>query len=153
MGNLEDRTVEEALENFYKAQKLDTNTIVESINYYPIGFLKIPFPNVTARQKILHIHDLNHVLMGFDTSLKGEAQLAALELGSGFPKPYRVGYMYSPFAVIPGLVLCPIKVIKAYFRGRKLKNACHIKMSKDQLFQTKVYDIRKILNLPKEIII
>jgi|GEM_PF-5164887 len=149
MGKSDQVTVKEALDNFYKEQQLDVSTTRESINYYPIGFLKIPFPNIKARQKILHIHDLNHILLGFDTSLKGEAQLAALELGSGFPKPYRVGYMYSPFAVIPGLVLCPFKVVKAYFKGRKLKNACHIKMDKKELFKTKVIDIRRDLNLLK----
>lgn len=140
-------SVQEALETFYENQKLDFQTTTQFINYYPLGFVQVPFFNIKARQEILHLHDLNHILMGFDTSLKGEAQLAALELASGFPKGCRIGYLYSPFALLPGLILCPGKLISAFAKGRKMRNACHIKLNKEDLLKSRLTDVFKLLKI------
>lgn len=139
--------VSEALNAFYGDQKLDQGLTKKFINYYPLGFIKVPFINLQARKNILHLHDLNHILFGFNTDLKGEAQLAAMELGSGFPKPHRIGYLYSPFALLPGLLLCPLKVFKAFQKGRKVKNSCHAKMTKAELLNSTVIEIKEHLNL------
>jgi len=140
----------EALKAFYSSQNLDQTANANLITYYPLGFVKIPFVNLSARKAFLHLHDLNHILLNVDTTVRGEAQLAALELGSGFPAQCRIGYLYSPFALLPGLVLCPIRVFKSYFRGRKIKNACHVKMQKDQLLNCTVLEIKTYLGLVSE---
>jgi len=143
----EESTVSQALEAFYKNQNLDFTTTTQKINYYPLGVIKIPFLNLKARQNLLYLHDLNHLLTGFETNLEGEAQLAAFELASGFPRGNRIGYLYSPFALLPGLVLCPLRIAKAFRRGLSLKNACHLKLTKEEILNTKITDIRTALGL------
>jgi ubiquinone biosynthesis protein Coq4 len=147
MSSTDHKTVKDALADFYNDQMLDQKIPLNFINYYPLGWIKIPFVNLQARKNLLHLHDLNHILMGFDTSLSGEAQLAALELGSGFPSHCRIGYLYSPFALLPGLLICPTKVYQAYIRGRSIKNACHIKLSKTELLSSKISDVKNLLGL------
>ena len=140
---------QKALEFFYKNQNLDFATTTQNINFYPLWFIKVPFPNIPARKKLLYLHDLNHVMFGYSTDLRGEAGLAAFELGSGFPKGFRVGYLYSPFALLPGLLLCPISVFQSFRRGFKSKNSCHLKMSKDQILATKVGVLKEKLKSEK----
>jgi len=147
MRDLDKKKVKYALSEFYAEQKLDLDSPSQLINYYPLGWFKIPFINLPARRRLLHLHDINHLLMGYDTSLRGEAQLAALELASGFPSHCRIGYLYSPFALLPGLLLCPIKVYKAFIRGLNTRNACHLKLSKETLFNSKVSDLKDLLNI------
>lgn len=137
--------VSKALEVFYANQNLDQKVTSHAVNYYPLGFIKIPFPNLMARKELLYLHDLNHLLFGFNTSVSGEAQLAALELGSGFPKHCRIGYLYSPFALLPGLLLCPLKVLNAFLKGRSLKNSCHLEWSKSRILNSSLLDIKKEL--------
>lgn len=149
MKKFDQLKVSEALNAFYVDQKLDQDLAKNLINYYPLGFIKVPFINLQARKNLLHLHDLNHILLGFDTTLKGEAQLAAMELGSGFPKPHRIGYLYSPFALLPGLILCPLKVFQAFQEGMRTKNACHVKMTKAELLNSTVIDVRNLLNLAR----
>lgn len=141
-----DLTVKEALSQFYDHQKLDTSVIKNRINFYPLGKIKVPFLNIEARKKIIFYHDLNHIYTGYLTDLVGEGELAAWELASGFPKGFRFGYLYSAFALIPGLVLSPIKMRAAYKKGRHKKNSYMLDMKKSEVAQSKLTEIILLLS-------
>ena len=48
-----------------------------------IGPVPILAPNTAGRRAALLPHDLHHVATGYDTTLVGEAEIGAWELGSG----------------------------------------------------------------------
>ena len=55
----------------------------------PIGKYRIPILPLFGLRPSLTLHDLNHLISGYDLSPRGEVQSAAWELGSGgfAPRP------------------------------------------------------------------
>jgi hypothetical protein len=52
---------------------------------YPLFGGHVVLPNVKSRQRALPLHDLHHLVTGYDTSWRGEAEIAAWELAAGMP--------------------------------------------------------------------
>ena len=152
MNSLEDKTsIQSLLKEFYGRENLDNEILSQKINYYPLGFISIPFYNSKGRQRAIARHDFNHLLTGFDSSVSGEAQLAAWEIASGFPSPYRVAYIYSLGALLPGLFICPIMVIKAFLAGLRAKNAYALDVPESEILQMPLEELEsQITNLNKD---
>ena len=70
--------------NFYEIFGLGQDAYERRVNFAKIGFLILPFPNPKARQRLVYLHDVNHLLSGYDTSWVGEGEVSAWELASGF---------------------------------------------------------------------
>ena len=47
-----------------------------------IGPLPLMFPNVGSRKRAIPIHDLHHVATGYQTTVPGEAEIAAWEIAA-----------------------------------------------------------------------
>jgi len=48
-----------------------------------IGPLPFVMPNLPSRRRAIPLHDLHHVATGYDTTVRGEAEISAWELGAG----------------------------------------------------------------------
>jgi hypothetical protein len=48
-----------------------------------LGWFPVFIPNVQARVRAVRIHDLHHVITGYDTDLMGELRIAGWEIGGG----------------------------------------------------------------------
>ena len=83
----------------------------------PIGV----FPNSASRRRAVPLHDLHHVLTGYDTSLRGEAEIAAWELASGC-RDYWAAWGLNAVMFVLGLVLYPRHARAAWRRGRGGRN-------------------------------
>jgi len=83
----------------------------------PIGV----FPNSASRRRAVRLHDLHHVLTGYDTSLRGEAEIAAWELASGC-RDYWAAWGLNAAMAAFGLVLYPRHVRAGWQRGRGGRN-------------------------------
>jgi hypothetical protein len=84
---------------------------------FRIGPVVIPFPNFPARVAALPPHDLHHIATGYDTSWKGEAQIAAWELGAGCGR-YLAAWVLNLISFNIGLIIAPTRTWRAYLRGR-----------------------------------
>src|SRR5215472_405396 len=85
------------------------------------GVTVFVFPNTNARRRAVRLHDIHHVLTGYDTSWVGEAEIAAWELASGCGR-YRAAWILNLQAMAIGLVIAPRRVLAAFRRGRKSDN-------------------------------
>lgn len=83
-----------------------------------VGPLHLPFPNTAARVKAVGVHDLHHLVTGYQTDLRGEAEISAWELGAGC-KRLAVAWFLDLAAMPMGAVLAPKRLFKAYVRGRR----------------------------------
>lgn len=83
----------------------------------PIG----AFPNSAQRVRSVRIHDLHHVLAGYDTSWVGEAEIGAWELASGC-RDHVAAWVLNSLAVLVGVLLAPRAVAAAFHRGRRTRN-------------------------------
>lgn len=140
-------TVEEALTVFFGAEHLGREAYENAVNYATIGLITFPVPNPAARRRIVYLHDVNHILSGYDTSWAGEGEVSAWELASGFPAHCRIGYFYAPLTFAVGLIVAPKRLWSAWLRGRKEKNSCYAPLSREEMMATTVSDLRKMLGI------
>jgi hypothetical protein len=81
------------------------------------GGITLPFPNTDGRRRVLRWHDLHHVATGYETDLRGEAEIAGFELGAGCGRSFEA-WFYNLGAFSIGLVRWPHRTIDAFLRGR-----------------------------------
>ena len=103
------------------------------------------FPNTAARVRSVKLHDLHHVLTGYETTWAGEAEIAAWELASGCARHYPA-WVLNIAAVMIGLLLWPRRVSAAFARGRRSGNLYRTEFS-DELLDTSVGDLRRRIQL------
>jgi len=104
--------------------------------------------NSAGRVRAVRYHDLHHVLTEYDTSLVGEAEIGAWELGSGC-KGYLAAWFLNSAAVSIGLILAPRRVLSAFARGRRSENLYGHEYG-EALLNCSVGDLRRQLHLVPE---
>ena len=89
-----------------------------------VGFVHIPLPNIPARVRAVKIHDLHHLLTGYNADLKGEAEIGAWEIASGCGK-YYVAWFLNFGSFFYGMFFFPKPLFKAFLRGRKAEGSLY----------------------------
>jgi hypothetical protein len=84
----------------------------------PVGPLWFPLPNPRMRSRVLPLHDLHHVATGYDTSWRGEAEIAAWELAAGCGT-YVVPWVLNLAVFGVGLFIAPRRLWRAFSLGRR----------------------------------
>lgn len=103
-----------------------------------VGIINIPLPNIKARVEVAKIHDIHHVLTGYEATLRGEAEIAGWEIASGCDK-YFVAWFFNMGSFFYGLFFFPVPLFKAFVRGSKVKtNYYHLDTSYEQLLNKTV---------------
>jgi hypothetical protein len=110
-----------------------------------LGPVPVYIYNSASRVRAVRLHDLHHVLTEYDTTLIGEAEIGAWELGSGC-KDYVAAWFLNAAAVLIGLSLSPRRVRAAFVRGRRTGNL-YGRTFDDALLQRSVGDLRRELQL------
>jgi hypothetical protein len=85
-----------------------------------IGPIPFAYPNTEGRRRVTLAHDLHHVLTGYRTDIRGEAELAAWEIGAGCRD--RAGLQLELRVLGFGLLRWPREVYRAFLRGRRSRN-------------------------------
>jgi len=110
-----------------------------------VGYIPMWFPNTDARRRAVWLHDLHHIVTGYDTSWVGEAEIAAWELGSGC-RDYYAAWLLNAAAVIVGVFIAPRRVWRAFIRGRQCTSLYNLNVDERCLDQT-VDTVRKRLGI------
>ena len=85
------------------------------------GFVPVFIPNLPSRRRAVRFHDLHHVLTGYATDWRGEAEIGAWEIGSGCGRE-SFAWFADLLSLVPGLVVAPRATFRAYVRGRRSRN-------------------------------
>ena len=110
--------------------------------------IPIWWPNTQGRLRAVRLHDLHHVLTEYPTTWRGEAEIAAWEIGSGGVRKYYAGWLLDLLGVAQGLVINPRGVYGAFMRGSKTLNLYSTEFS-DGLLSNCVGEFRRRLDLDK----
>ena len=86
-----------------------------------LGRPLLGFPNTRARVRAVRLHDLHHVLTGYDTSWRGEGEIGAWELASNCRDHWAAWWLDFSAALI-GVAIAPRRVLRAFVRGRRERN-------------------------------
>jgi hypothetical protein len=110
--------------------------------------LKVTIPNTKARQKAIPLHDLHHVATGYGTDLVGEAEIGAWELVGGCTS--FIVYWLNGSAVLLGLLLAPLRVLRAFRRARGQRTLYRSPLPYEQAVEMSIGDLRGHLGVPRD---
>lgn len=112
-----------------------------------LGPLYVSIPNTEGRKRAVRFHDLHHILAGYDTDLRGEAEIAAWEIASGCADHY-AAWVLNFGAMGAGIFINPRRTWQAFQRGRKSQNLYRTTFD-DTLLERTVGELRSQLGLDK----
>ena len=86
-------TILEELKSYWKSQNLpEDGGANELFNEAKFGKFSFQYPNLDGQ--VLILHDINHLLKGYQTNWKGECEVSAWELASGGRRGYPTTWIY-----------------------------------------------------------
>jgi hypothetical protein len=113
------------------------------------GPIPLYFPNTKQRVAAVRFHDLHHVLTGYETTWKGEAEIAAWEIASSCAH-HLAAWLLNLGALGVGLVIAPGAVFRAFVRGRRTRNLYRAEFGAP-LLETEVGATRRALGLEEAV--
>lgn len=90
--------------------------------YMTILGRRVPVKPLYGYKKVVIVHDVHHVVTGYDTSWTGEFQVAAWELGSGGCGRFLLMWNNRLLTLLLGLLFAPTATLRAFARGRTQRN-------------------------------
>ena len=110
-----------------------------------LGPVPFAFPNSAARVRAVRLHDLHHVATGYATSVLGEAEIGAWEIG-GSCRGFVAAWILNLYAMVLGFWIDPGAVYRAFVRGRHTGNL-YQDVWDEALLERRVGDLRAQLRL------
>jgi hypothetical protein len=111
------QSVRDARDAYFAANKFSDATYSDAWVKLRVGPIPFAFPNSRSRKRAIPLHDLHHVATGYTTSLVGEAEIGAWEIGGGCTN-YWAAWVLNAIAFGWGLALAPRRTFRAFVRGR-----------------------------------
>jgi hypothetical protein len=105
--------------------------------------------NTADRKWALPLHDLHHAATGYGTDLVGEAEIGAFELLGGCRTP--IVYALNLAAVKIGLLVAPLRTLRAFWVARGAKALFRQEIDYDALLGSSLGDLRARLGLPRRL--
>lgn len=143
--------IADALQQFYKENNFAKDG-GESEDTFNLKFklFTLKLPNSQFRKKVVHIHDIQHILYNCDTTWKGEAFIAGWEISTGIWKHFPIGFM-SLWAMGFSLLNYPKDVFKGYKAGINTIGIVDLKLSKQELLVLSIDHLKKKIQKKKNI--
>lgn len=113
------------------------------------GPLAYRVPNLRARGEALRVHDLHHLVTGYSTDWRGEAQISAWELGSGWGR-YPYAWIIALFGFVSGLLGLPADTLRAFVRGRRSRGNLYDAESIDPWLDRPLPELERALRVPTD---
>jgi hypothetical protein len=110
-----------------------------------LGPIPFAFPNTAARVRAVRLHDLHHVATGYDTTVLGEAEIGAWEIGSSC-RGFVAAWILNLYAMMLGFWIDPGAVFRAFLRGRHTGNLYRGEWD-ETLLDGRVGELRRRLRL------
>lgn len=104
------------------------------------------FPNWDERRRAVEKHDLHHIITGYPSTVKGEAEISTWEVSSGCGN-YWAAWFLDMQGMMLGL-LYPKAVFKAFVRGRRSGNLYHNTISNAEAKDLTPLQLRQLLHIP-----
>lgn len=138
-------TVEEALELFNRENRFNNEAYFKPWGTVKIAGIPIPFPNPQARRNLVHLHDLTHILTGYDVDWIGEGEIANWEVASGLLGKSLLAWFYVPITFTIGWLISPKKMVAAFREGCGQRSVYDLEIPRDQLMKMTLSDVRSLI--------
>lgn len=139
-------TMREARERYFADNDFGPNGGYEEAWVdFKIGPIPFPFPNTAARVRAVKVHDLHHILTGYQTDFRGELEISAWEIGAGC-KDYYAAWQLNLGGMGFGAMMMPRRTFRAFVRGRRSQSLYGLDL--DELLDASVADARRQMGVP-----
>jgi len=142
-----DLSVREARARYFAANNLGDGGYRDRWVKFKFGAISLWIPNTKGRVAAVRFHDLHHIVTGYDTTWKGEAEIAAWEIASGCGD-YYAAWLLNLLALSIGLVIDFKSMARAFCRGQHSSNLYNEAFD-EKLLAVTVGSLRKRLNLER----
>lgn len=143
------RPIGECLRGYLSARGMPLDSGVAQ-RWVWVRFLGVPiaFPNFDARRAILVLHDVHHLLTGYDTTWRGEAEIGGFEIASGCGRLW-AAWLFNGGGFLFGLAIAPRRTFRGFVRGRHCGN--FYGRDADTVLRCSVADARRQLGLDRPV--
>lgn len=135
--------VEHALNDFYTrhgyGEEGGINKKWDMIKFGPIA---LPLPNLESRRKNIYLHDINHLITGYNTTWKGESSVTSWEIATGGWGTLYFPWLLTLWGMAVGVMLYPRYSYKAFQAGLKMKSAFTSDLSKQEMYSLTIDELR-----------
>ncbi|MEP6646739.1 MAG: hypothetical protein ABJC12_06595 [Saprospiraceae bacterium] len=108
-------------------------------------------PNYDARRRAVLWHDIHHLVTGYSAAtFIGECEISAWEIASGCGK-YWAAFIIDTSGVALGIFMNPVKIIKAYARGRRSSNLYHDSYTQDEVMDMPIAKLRAAFGMKSSV--
>ncbi len=137
-------TLRNELDNFYQLNNIPENGGEDHTSFeVPLLFFNLTLPNFSWRKKMIHIHDVEHILNRQDTSWRGEAFIASWEIATGYLRYFPL-FIFPLWAIGFGLWKHPCAIMNGFFKGLNDVGVAALYRSKEQLLDTTLEELRRL---------
>jgi ubiquinone biosynthesis protein Coq4 len=137
-------TVREALARYHRDNDMRGDAMdQDTIQMRVLGEV-VDLPNPKFQRHLLARHDVHHVLTGYGTDLRGEAEMGAWELGAG-PGHWFV-WVNNVGALALG-VLCPLRTLRAFSRGVRARSLYREAIDYEAILDMPIEELRDRLGV------
>lgn len=146
--------IKDQLRAYFDRNEFDETSYTAPTFDLNIGPWVVTMKNPPPRQSAIRIHDVNHVLTGYPTTLKGETEIGAYELGSFIGGDYPMAWLFNCVSTLLGCLRWPLSTLAAFTRGWRSKSLYRRLAPGDTgtynfLLLSPVNEIRDALSIPR----
>lgn len=102
---------------------------------FKVGPVPVAIPNTATRVRAVKVHDLNHVITGYDANLAGKATISAFEIGAGCGD-YAAAWIINLWGFAYGISLTPRGLLRVFVRGGRSGSLYRCAIDDDTLDRT-----------------
>ncbi|MEZ0608881.1 hypothetical protein ACAW74_10220 [Fibrella sp. WM1] len=135
--------IEQALNNFYGqhgyGEEGGINKKWDMIKFGPIA---LPLPNLESRRTNIYLHDISHLVTGYDVSWVGESSVSSWEIATGGWGRLYFPWLLTLWAMAVGVMLYPRHSYRAFQAGLHMKNAFTSRLAKQEMYKLSLDELR-----------
>lgn len=139
-------TISQAVGAFYVENGYPTDGgASKAIAKIKVGSVAFPMPNLSSRSQNLYLHDINHVVMGFPTTWKGESAISSWEIATGGWGKFYFVWLLVLGGMGIGVIMYPKSTYEAFQTGLTMRSAFTSGLSKDELYALTTEELKLML--------
>lgn len=106
------------------------------------GPFYLTFPNIKSRVDAVKLHDIHHLITGYEANMQGECEISGWEIASGCG-PYYMAWLLNLGSFFYGIFVYPRLLLKAFLMGKKCqKNLYDYEEYNEKLLNKTIREIR-----------
>jgi ubiquinone biosynthesis protein Coq4 len=142
--SLESKTPSEILPKFYADHNLgdEGGMYIEYVTIVFTDWFHLYIPNISSRKKAVFLHDVHHLITGYESVIVGEFEIAGWEIASGCIKYWFAYFINSP-GLLMGVFLAPKKTMTGFKRGCRSSNLYLLGLDFEVINKTTIGELKK----------